>query len=107
MISSCQHKAHSSFLFAGIRKKFWSCFTLFITLLSLPLLPYFGIGTHPWVQKIVYLHPLQPPLLLLQAGFTRLAPWQSGYALVAGTLWLAVAAWAARHAYQRFIVSRR
>lgn len=77
---------------------------LFISLLALPLLPYFGIGTAPWIQRAAYLHPLQPVLLLLQGGFGPLATGESAYVLLAGSLWLGVAAWAAHQAYERFIV---
>ena len=74
---------------------------LIVTALALPLLPYFGIGDTPWIHALSYLHPLQPVMLLLQGTFRPLPLWQSGYALVAGSLWACVAALAARRAYRR------
>jgi fluoroquinolone transport system permease protein len=73
-----------------------------IILLCLPLLPYFGVGQ----TALVYAHPLQPALLLMQAGFVRLPFWQAAYALLYGGLCLGLLAWASQRRFQRFIIRK-
>ena len=77
---------------------------LLITLLALPLLPYFGVADLSWVRALAYLHPLQPVLALLQAAFHSAPSAQIAYGLVAGSLWAGVAASLAGRAYRRFVV---
>lgn len=77
---------------------------LLITLLALPLLPYFGVANFSWVKAVVYLHPLQPVLVLLQAAFHSAPSAHIAYGLVAGSLWAGGAAFLARRSYRRFVV---
>jgi fluoroquinolone transport system permease protein len=76
---------------------------LYMTLLLLPLLDYFGL----WTSGLFYLHPLQGSLLLLRAGFEPIAAWQWLYALGSGALWVAVCWVACRRAFDRHIIARR
>jgi len=62
-------------------------------LLTIPVLGALG-GWAPWP---IYLHPLQPALVLLEGGFRPLAAWEAGYAIAAGAAWCGLLlAWAAR-----------
>lgn len=77
---------------------------LVVTALALPLLPYFGVGDTSLLRGLVYAHPLQPTLLMLQAAMgAKLALWQALYAPVYGALWAAIAFVAAHRAFERFI----
>jgi fluoroquinolone transport system permease protein len=69
---------------------------------SLPLLYYFGL----WQHWIFYLHPLQAPLVLMQAAFEPVAAWQIVYGLLYGTLWLAVVYWLSQRAFHRFVIAK-
>jgi fluoroquinolone transport system permease protein len=40
-----------------------------------------------WESPIIYLHPLEPAMLLMQGAFRPLAAWEIVYCLGAGTLW--------------------
>ncbi|MCA9977422.1 MAG: hypothetical protein KC413_16800 [Anaerolineales bacterium] len=69
--------------------------------LTLPLIAYFG----GWQHWLVYLHPLQAPLLLLQAGWSTIAIWQWIYALLYAALWAAVAYILSQRAFHHFVVT--
>ncbi|MCK5920067.1 MAG: hypothetical protein KAG66_03960, partial [Methylococcales bacterium] len=72
-------------------------------LLGVPILPYFNL----WQSPLVYLHPVQPSLLLLKAGFHSIEGWQLGYAIAYGTGVVAVLfVWASR-AFHQFVVIKR
>jgi fluoroquinolone transport system permease protein len=55
---------------------------------------------------LLYLHPLQGPLILMRAAFGPLAAWQLVYGLLASALWLGAGAWLCRRTYQRFVAGR-
>jgi fluoroquinolone transport system permease protein len=75
-----------------------------VTLLALPLLPYFGLGQSPLAWALLYLHPLQPVLLLLRASFgSPVTLAQLTFALPAALLWSALSFVAAQNAYRRFV----
>lgn len=74
------------------------------TLLALPLLPYFGVGETALTTALIYVHPLQPVLLALQAGTGgALAGWQVVYVLLYGVVCNALALLLALRAYERFV----
>ncbi|HEX6386017.1 MAG TPA: ABC transporter permease [Anaerolineae bacterium] len=75
---------------------------LYTALLSLPLLPYVGVG-QSW---LFYLHPLQGMLLLLQAAFRPLATWQLLYGLGYSLLWLALIYHLSQHTFHRFVITK-
>ncbi len=69
---------------------------------SLPLLYYFDL----WRTPLMFLHPMQAPLVLLQAAFQPVPSWQLVYGLLYGGLWLALSLWAARRAFRRFVIRK-
>ena len=69
--------------------------------LMLPLASMFG-----WDSPLLYLHPLQRPMLLMRAAFAPAEPWQLAYSVLASALWLGVGAWLCRRSFQRFVVGR-
>lgn len=70
-------------------------------LLLLPLFPYFGVGEGPWV----WLHPVQPPLVLLRAAFGPVPAAELAYGVAASAAWAAVFWAAARRAHARHVVA--
>lgn len=66
-----------------------------------PFLAYFGLWTAGWW---VYLHPLQAPLLLIQAAFTPVETWQLLYGLLYAGLSVGLAFSWSRRAFHRFII---
>lgn len=69
---------------------------------SLPLLYYFDL----WQHWSLYLHPMQPPLLLVQAAYAPLPAWQIIYAILYGGLWVALGYFASQRAFYRFVVTK-
>lgn len=74
----------------------------YTTILSIPLLDYFGL-VKSW---LFYLHPIQAPLVLLQAAFQPVPSWQIVYGLAYAALWSALIYEMTRRAFYRFIVAR-
>ena len=68
--------------------------------ISLPLLYYFGL----WRTPLMFLHPLQAPLVLIQGAFQSVPGWQITYGLAYGALWLAMTLLLSRRAFHRFVV---
>ncbi len=75
---------------------------LYTTVLLLPLFPYFGIGESP----LVYLHPVQAPLVLLQGAFRPVPALEMVYGVLYAALWIGVLYLASRRAFLRFIITR-
>lgn len=69
--------------------------------LLLPLFAYFGVGASP----LMYLHPLQAPLVLLQAAFRPVSAGEMGYGVLYAAAWIALFFHAARGAFRRFVVA--
>ncbi|MFP3854079.1 MAG: ABC transporter permease [Anaerolineales bacterium] len=70
--------------------------------ISLPLLYYFNL----WRTPLMFLHPIQAPLVLIQAAFQSIPGWQIGYGLAYGSLWLAITLLLSRRAFHRFVVRK-
>ena len=66
LIAVVRHDSINEFIFPSV---------LWITLLSVPLLDATDLWTHP----VMYLHPFQPPLVLMRGAFEPLATWQWFY----------------------------
>jgi fluoroquinolone transport system permease protein len=64
-----------------------------------PVAPY-ATGWDSW---LIYLHPLQAPLLILEAAFQAVPGWRIAVALLGGALWLALAGLLSLRAYGRFV----
>jgi fluoroquinolone transport system permease protein len=70
---------------------------------SLPLLYYFGL----WQHWVMFLHPLQPMLVLMQAAFGKIPTWQLGYGLLYAGLWVWIAYWFSKRAFRRFVLRKQ
>jgi fluoroquinolone transport system permease protein len=67
---------------------------------SLPLLYYFNIWRH-WVM---FIHPLQAILILIQSAFTSVPAWQVVYGVAYSILWTGIALFVSLRTFQRFVV---
>lgn len=78
---------------------------LYVVLLALPLLTYFGVADNVGIVRVaLYAHPLQPVLTVLQGAMEApLSPLQGIVALAAGALWTAATFVLARRAFERFV----
>ena len=75
---------------------------LFTTVLSLPMLHYFGL----WDTWLLHLHPLTAPLVLLGGAFRPLTPGEWTYGVLYSAAWAGLLLLAGRRAFDRFIVAR-
>lgn len=74
---------------------------VYVLLLSVPYLHYFGL----WRSPLLYLHPLQGPLVLLQAAFGTISVGELIYGVLAPALWIVAAfLWSVR-VFERFIAA--
>lgn len=78
-----------------------------IAVLSLPLLPTFGLLEGVLNDFWVYAMPLEPSWLLLQAVVAPVEPWQSIFGLLGGALWVAIAFMLAQRAFYRFVIMKQ
>jgi fluoroquinolone transport system permease protein len=78
-----------------------------IAVLSLPLLPTFGLLEGVLDGVWVYVMPVEPSWLLLQAAVAPVETWQLIYGLLAGALWVAIAFVLAQRAFYRFVVMKQ
>ncbi len=74
----------------------------YLVILMAPLLGYFRV----WTSWLFYLHPLQAPLMLMQAAFQPVAGWQWVYGSLYSLLWMGLAFAISRRAFTRFIVTQ-
>ncbi len=70
---------------------------------SLPLLYYFNL----WRSWVMFLHPLQAPLVLMQAAFEPLPAWQIVYGMGYALLWAGIAYYASCRAFHRFVITKQ
>ena len=75
---------------------------LFTTVISLPLLHYFGL----WDAWLLYLHPFTAPLVLLGGAFRPIAPWEWADGALYSAAWAGILLLAGLRAFDRFIVAR-
>lgn len=68
---------------------------------ALPILDYAGLLETP----LMYLHPFQAPLRLLEGAFFPLEAWEWAYGVGYAVLWIAVAFRWSRRAFRRFVVA--
>jgi fluoroquinolone transport system permease protein len=74
----------------------------YTAILMLPLLDFFNV----WPSKLFYLHPMQAPLVIMQAAFRPVAGWQLIYGGVYSLLWIGLAWAISQRAFARFIVTQ-
>jgi len=67
---------------------------------SLPLLYYFNI----WRSWIMYIHPLQAVLVMLQSAFVTVPTWQIVYGFIYSAIWTVIAMMFSLRAFHRFVV---
>jgi fluoroquinolone transport system permease protein len=67
-----------------------------------PLLYYFDI----WRSWIMFLHPLQAILILLQSAFASVPAWQVVYGIVYSILWTGILLWLSLRTFHRFVVTK-
>lgn len=93
----------SSLPFASISDWFLAAI-IPLTVMNLPVLYYSGL----WPNPVLYLLPIQGPLLLLGAAFDQLslAPWQIGYAVVYPIVCVAGLSWLAYAMFTRHVVAK-
>lgn len=75
---------------------------MYTSLLSLPVVPFLG----RWEHWLLYLHPLQAPLVLMQAAFEAVETWQVVYGVLYAILWIGLMYRFSQHAFLHFIVGR-
>lgn len=74
---------------------------IYVAVFALPFLHYAGL----WKSPLMYLHPLQAPLVILKGAVFPLAAWEWAYGLLYSLLWIALTfAWS-RRTFQRFVVT--
>ena len=73
---------------------------LFVTTLMLPMLDHFNMISSP----IFYLHPVNPMLALIRAGFIESPTWEIAYGVIGSILCVGVSFVIARRVFHRFIV---
>ena len=69
---------------------------------SLPLLYYTGL----WEHWLMFLHPLQAPLVLMQGAFMTIPTWQIVYGLLYSTLWVYITYVISHRAFHRFVIRK-
>ena len=75
----------------------------YVLLLSIPYLHYFRI----WESPRLYLHPMQAPLLLMEAAFRPVQAWVWAYGIAYPVVATLVAFWWSRQTFDRFVVPRQ
>jgi fluoroquinolone transport system permease protein len=68
-----------------------------LALLLAPLVP----DVLGWRSPLLWLHPLQGPLVLMRAAVAPTAAWELALALALGLAWTGAALWLARRAYEK------
>jgi len=69
---------------------------------SLPLLYYFDI----WRNWVMFIHPLQAILILIQSAFTSVPVWQIVYGIGYALLWTGIAMAVSLRVFHRFVVTK-
>lgn len=93
----------TSLPFASISDWFLAA-TIPLAVMTLPVLNYSGV----WPNPLLYVIPMQGPLLLFGAAFEQVAlkPWQIGYAVLYPMVCVAGLSWAAKSMFNRYVIAR-
>ncbi len=75
---------------------------LYTSLLTVPLMPYLA----RWESPLIYLHPVQAPLVLAEAAFQSVPMWQIAYGVFYSALWGFLLYRASLRTFHRFIIAR-
>ena len=76
---------------------------LYTTLIGLPLVAYLA----GWDHWLLYLHPMQATLTLIEGAWQPLSWWQTAYALTYPVLWIAWFSRLSLHAFHRFVIMKQ
>ncbi|MGH2354493.1 MAG: ABC transporter permease [Chloroflexota bacterium] len=82
---------------------------VYTSALTLPLVAYLGRwegGAFALLYLLLYLHPLQAPLMVMQAAFEAVDAWRVLYGVLYAGLWIGVTYLWSRRAFRRFVVAR-
>jgi fluoroquinolone transport system permease protein len=55
----------------------------------------------------MFLHPIQATLVLIQAAFESVPPWQVMYGVLYSLLWLGIAYYFSQRAFYRFVIMKQ
>ena len=72
------------------------------TFLALPLLEHFKL----WSHALFWVHPLQPPMVLLRSAFTSVTVPELAFALGGSVLWTGIAGGLCLRTFRRFVAAR-
>lgn len=75
---------------------------LIVSVLMLPLVDFFGV----WHSPIVYLHPLQPALVLMRSAYTLTPSAEIAYGVLGSLFWYGLLFVWARRVFDRVIVGK-
>jgi fluoroquinolone transport system permease protein len=75
---------------------------LYTSTFGLPFVHYFGL-TQSW---LIYLHPLQAPLILLKGAFYPIETWQLIYGVLYSVLWIWIMYLWSKKTFFKYIVAR-
>ncbi|MCL6610558.1 MAG: ABC transporter permease [Peptococcaceae bacterium] len=76
---------------------------LYLLVMNLPLLHYFGY----WKSPLFYLIPTHASLLLIRSAFSPVETWELIYSVIYQVIWVGILSWLARRAFDRHIVAER
>lgn len=92
-ISVARYDSINEFLFPSM---------LWVAVLSLPFLHYAGL----WTSWLMYLHPLQAPLVLMKGAFFELRPREWAYGFLYSLLSIALLFGWSKRSFRRFVIAR-
>jgi fluoroquinolone transport system permease protein len=92
-ISVARYDSINEFLFPSM---------LVVAALSLPILHYAGL----WTTPLMYLHPLQAPLVILEGATREIATWQWVYGVVFALASIGLLGRSSVRSFRRFVVER-
>lgn len=75
--------------------------TLYAAALLVPLLPYIN----QWNTWLIYLHPLEAPLMLMRAAYLPFESWQIVYGILYSLFWIGIIYLLCRRAFRRYILA--
>lgn len=75
---------------------------LITSIVSIPLLEHFDL----WSSWILYVHPLQAPLVLMRAAFQPVPTWQLVYGMGYAAVWIGIVYLWSHRAFHRFVITK-
>jgi fluoroquinolone transport system permease protein len=75
---------------------------LWVIWFSIPLVYYFDL----WRHWLIYLHPLQAPLILMQSAFDPQPAWKILYGILYSLAWIGLGYFFSQQAFYRFVIRK-